>query len=290
MTNVETETGPSIGDLFAWIWAQRVSLMVGAVVGLAAAAAYYKTAQPVYSASIVVMPVADGDSGSRLGGLIGQLGGVGSLLGAGLSGESATQRHLAIFKSRAFAEQFIRANDLLPLLFYKRWNAAAKRWNVDGKDPPTVAEGVRLIEGIRTIAEDRRAGLVTVSIRWHDATLTATWANALMAFANQKLREQQIAESETTTRFVSSQIAETQALGVKEALYRVLEDQMKTMTLARTRPDYAFRIIDPAQTPMRRDRVSPRLIPVAFTGLVGGAALGLLLRFALPRLRRRKAA
>lgn len=286
MNEVATETGPSLGDLFAWLWARRLSLILGGIVGLGAAAAYYKLADPEYEAKIVVMPQSDGEGGSRLGGLIGQLG-VGSLLGAGLGGETAAQRNLAIFKSRAFTELFIRQYRLMPLLFADRWDATAKTWKSDGKDPPTEAEGVRKIEKIRVIAEDRRAGLVTVSIRWEDPKLASDWANALMDFANQRLRDQAIAESETSTQFITTQIGQTTALGVKEALYRVLEEQMKTMTMARTRTDYAFRIIDPAQVPMRRDRVSPKLVPAAFTGLVGGAVLGLLLSLFFAGRRRR---
>jgi uncharacterized protein involved in exopolysaccharide biosynthesis len=212
---------------------------------------------------------------------------VGALLGVTAGGESAARRNLAVFKSRAFAEQFIRAKDLMPVLFAKRWNAKVLKWKEDGREPPSLAEGVRAFEKLRMIAEDRRAGLVTVTIRWHDPQTAARWTNDLIAFGNQVLREQAIVESETTISYLDTQIGATQALGVRDALYRVLESQMKTMTLARTRSDYAFRIIDPAQPPLRRDRVSPRLFPAAFTGLVGGALLGLLATFAMPRYRRR---
>ena len=45
-------------------------------------------------------------------------------------------------------------------------------------------------------------------------------------------------------------------------------------------------VIDPAQPPLRRDRVSPRLVPTAFSGVIGGAILGLLASLLLGRRRR----
>jgi len=284
---VEAETGPAMSDVLSWFWRRRLSLVIGVIVGLVLAATYYKIATPKYSAEIIVMPQDDSESEGRLSGLLGNLGGVGALLGVGLGGESAARRNLAVFKSRAFTEQFIRAKGMMPALFEERWDATAKKWKEDGKDPPTLAEGVRAFEKIRGFAEDRRVGLVTVSISWKNAQTAAGWANEYVAFANQLLREQAITESETTMRYLDAQIGTTQAVGVREALYRVLESQMKTMTLARTRTDYAFRVIDPAQPPLKRDRVSPKLLPSAFTGIIGGALLGLLVGMVLPRLRRR---
>jgi len=287
MSSAEIETGPGFGDVFSWIWRRRVPIYIGVFAGLCVAGAYYLIAVPKYEAEITVMPVDDSESEGRLGGLIGQLGGVSSLLGLGLGSESAARRNLAVFKSRVFAEQFIQAKSLMPLLFEKRWDANAKTWKNDGKDPPTLTEGVRKLEKLRTISEDRRAGLVTVSIDWRDPATASRLANDMFSFANQMLRQQAIDESEATIRYLDLQIAQTQAVGVREALSRVLEGQMKTETLARTRSDFAFRIIDPARPPLRRERVSPRLLPTGFTGLIGGALLGLFVSLMMPRYRRR---
>jgi len=288
METAQIEAGPGFGDVVRWLWQRRLPIVIGVFVGLCLAGTYYFTATPKYQAEVTVMPLDDSEGGGRLGGLIGQLGGVGSMLGLGIGGESAAQRNLAVFKSRAFAQKFIEAYGLMPFLFEKRWDAAAKTWKQDGKDPPSLAEGVRALESIRTVAEDRRAGLITVSLKWRDPVVAARWANDMFAFANQVLRQQAIDESESTIRYLDTQIAQTQEVGVREALYNVMESQMKTGTLARTRADFAFRVIDPASPPLRRDRVSPRLFPIGFTGMLGGAVLGFFLSLLLPAYRDRR--
>jgi len=288
MENEQIEAGPGFGDVFNWLWRRRTPILAGVFVGLCLAGAYYFTATPKYQADVTVMPLDDSEGGGRLGGLISQLGGVGSMLGIGLDGESTARRNLAVFKSRAFAEKFIEAKGLMPVLFEKRWNAQAKTWKQDGKDPPTLSEGVRALEKIRTIADDRRAGLITVSIWGRAPALAASWANDMFAFANQVLRQQAIDESEVTIRYLDSQLAETREVGVREALYKVMESQMKTGTLARTRSDFAFRVIDPATPPLKRDRVSPKILPVGFTGALGGALFGFFLSLLLPAYRVRR--
>jgi uncharacterized protein involved in exopolysaccharide biosynthesis len=58
-----------------------------------------------------------------------------------------------------------------------------------------------------------------------------------------------------------------------------MERNQKSLSLARARPDYAFRVIDPAMPGGREMRVSPRLLSFAAYGglLAGASALALAL-------------
>jgi LPS O-antigen subunit length determinant protein (WzzB/FepE family) len=269
----------TLDAVFRAAWRMRW-LMLACIVagtGLAATAAWIMT--PKYRVAAVMIPVKGDDSRSALSSVVGQLGGLASLAGAAFSGGGNKDEYLEYLRSHEFTARFIEDEKLLPVLFAKKWDAAHGRWNVDDpNDVPTLNDGVEYFDrGIRSIQEDRRSGLVTLTILWKDREQAALWANTLVQRVNRDLRQRAIAEADASIAYLNSELAKTSVVELRESLYRLLENQTKTIMFARGRPQYAFKVIDPAYVPDADKFVRPKRLAMillgALAGLVGGLAM-----------------
>ena len=286
--NVATEAAPTrqrpvlmvtFDELLEVMWRKRWLVLACVVLGaaLAATAAWIMT--PRYRAQVILVPVKGDDMRGALSGALGQLGGLASLAGVALPGGGNKDENLAFLNSRAFLSQFIEEENLLPVLFAKKWDAQKGQWKVDDpEDVPTVADGVRYMDrSVRAVQEERRTGIVTLSIVWKDREQAARWANLMIERANRDLRARAVSDAEASRDYLNAELARTDVLELRQSLYRLIESQVKTIMLASVRPEYAFRVIDPAPVPDARDKVRPKRLAMIVLGALGGGIGSMLL-------------
>jgi len=271
----------SLLTIWRFLWRNR--LIVGSCFLLFAAAATAVSFKvtPRYRAEAVFSPA--GGSGN-FGQLSGQIGSLAAIAGINLGGEEGrkSEEELAYLRSRGFTAEFIRRHALLPVLYARRWDLHSGQWR---GDPPTLAEAVKLFSTkIRQISEDRRTGIVTLDIVWKDRYLAAQWANALIAEADDALRQRRIAEFSRSLDFLKQESAQAADVEMQTAVFKVIETELKDQMVARTRDAYAFKVLDPAVPPDAKDKDSPNK-PLYFTlGGVFGLIVGSI--WALSRQRR----
>lgn len=227
----------------------------------------------IYEARVVVMPQAQSDASGMGRSMLSQLGGLASLAGNLLPASSNAAESIAILQSDFFTAKFLESRQLLPLLYPRKWDAASKAWR-EPDEAPTLGDGLEeFSENIRSVTEDKKTGLVTLTVRWRNREQAAEWANLLVSDANEVIRRRAIDESKTTLGYLKQQLERTTQVEVREAIFRLTEGQAKTLMLAETRPDYAFRVIDPARVPEYRNKVAPKRLWFAALGFVLGAML-----------------
>ena len=262
----------TIDELLELTWRRR--LLVAACVlvfaALAAAASFVMT--PRWRAQVVIVPVKGDDMRGVLSSALGQLGGLASLAGLGSSGGGNKEENLQFLSSRGFLRSFIEEENLLPVLFAKKWDATKGRWNVDDPDDvPTIADGVRYMDSkVRSVQEERRTGIVTLSIVWKDPVVAARWANLMVERANRDLRARAIGDAEASKAYLNAELAKTDVVELRQSVYRLIENQIKTIMLASVRPDYAFRIIDPAVPPDLDEKIRPKRTVMTVLGALAG--------------------
>lgn len=229
-----------------------------------------------YEAELVALP--QGAERSALLNALGQFGGLASL--AGLGGADNGQRAEAIqmLQSQILARQFIGDHNLVPVLFASEWDQARNRWKV--RAPPTLNDAVEYFDHrVRDVIDDRRTGLVTVRITWTDPVQAAAWANELVQRANDQLRRRAVTRAQQAIDYLKREARATETVEVQQALYRLMEEQYKTLLLANVSEDYAFSVIDPAVAPDITHPVFPSLRLFTLAGLFLGAVLVLTLAF-----------
>ncbi|GIU37010.1 hypothetical protein TUM4637_35910 [Shewanella hafniensis] len=65
-----------------------------------------------------------------------------------------------------------------------------------------------------------------------------------------------VQKEERSTQFVNKQIELTNVADIKAILYKLVEEQAKTIMFAEVRDEYVFKTIDPALAP--EERVQPK--------------------------------
>jgi len=247
-----------------------VIVITGLVTLLSVAAALLIT--PVYRAEVLVMPVS-GESVGGLSSLANQFGGLTSLMGINLSGDQGNSAEaVATLKSRAFAIQFLKEEDLLPIIFNDKWDSEHERWKTENQaDIPTLQDGFRSFDKIRTVSVDNSTGLVTLTIDWTDPSFAASWANLMVEHVNQLLRQRAIWQAEKSLSYLRKEVEKTDVVELQQAIYRLIENSINEIMLANVRDEYAFRVVDPAVVVEEEDRIWPqRKLIVAVGFLIGG--------------------
>jgi uncharacterized protein involved in exopolysaccharide biosynthesis len=233
---------------------------------------------PVYRAEALLAPVKEDNQGT-LSQLANQFGGIGSLIGMdSLNTNSEMAESIAILTSRKFSEEFIDDDNLLPILFHKKWNSKSSQWKTRSVDEiPTLRDGARLFkENILSVTKDEESGLLILAIEWSDRDLAVEWANLLVKRANKQLRERKILETEASLNFLHKELDKTNVVEIRQSIFRLIESYTKAIMLANVNIEYAFRIIDPAAPLEKEDKIRPKRALILIIGFLVGCLLGAL--------------
>jgi uncharacterized protein involved in exopolysaccharide biosynthesis len=277
-TFVVREDQVSVRDLLLFLWRNRwIALATAGVCAIGAALVSFMVT-PKYTATMTIIPVSNetGTGLSSLGSAASSLSGLASLAGVHLGGEGkAEMEALATLQSQILTDTYVQQHNLLPILFSSQWDAASGKWKTrDPKKIPTLWKANQLFKGtIRTVEENTRTGLVTLSIKWKNPQLAAQWANGLVQLTNDYLRQKAIDESERSIAYLNQEIARTNIVEVKNAIYTLMEEEIKKEMIAKGRDEFALRVIDPAFPPERKS------FPQRFLWILGGALGGLFFGF-----------
>jgi uncharacterized protein involved in exopolysaccharide biosynthesis len=228
--------------------------LIAVVVFICAVASvvYALLAQQWYRADVVLKPA---DS-KQTQGLLGQLGGLSGLAGlAGLNfSDNRTSESIAVLKSRELIGGFIEEQNLLPVLFADKWDANTKRWKSD--DPvkqPDVRDGVKyFLRSVFSLQEDKKNGLVTITVDWKDGPTAAAWADMLVARVNEVTRNRALALAEYNVNYLKQELASSTVVAMQQSIGRVLESELQKLLLAKADKEYAFKTLDHAQAPRLR--------------------------------------
>ena len=265
-----------------------IALIAALCVAAATAVAFVMT--PKYEAVVVATFADEGKSGGGgLSALASQYGGLAEMAGVSLGGGGSKDASLAYLKSRIFIEGFIKENDLMPILYAKPWDSEKKKWR--GEEPeksPTLWNAYRFFSSIVGVQQDKKTNLITLTVTWKDREQAVAWANGLVKRANANLREKAIAESQMSVAYLEKELRKTSILEVQQTIYKVMETQIKTMMMANTQEQFAFKVIDPAAVVDEDAYVRPKRPLIIALGGVCGVFLGILFVFMRQAIRNRR--
>lgn len=235
------------------------------------------TIKPVYKAEVLMLPVTDSTgAGGGLAALTSQYGALASMAGFSLGSKDKSEG-LATLSSRLLTETYIRDNNLLPILFEKRWDAEKQQFKPDmrGKVPTLWDGNKKFNKRIRNIVEEKKTGLVRLSISWTDPVLAAQWANDMVKMTNQMLRQRAIDLSTRNINYLNEQLEKTSMVELRQSIFRLIEAEVKNVMVAQGNEQFAFKIVDPAVVPQEKDkpRKSLYLLIGAFLGLLSASIM-----------------
>jgi len=282
---VEAEELISLGDLWRVLSDYRWVFLAVAILTLLATLLAASLMTPVYRADVLLAPVSAENAKSPFASELNRFGGMVGLAGFTGGRDSDKNEAIATLKSRAFTEQFISEQKLLPILFDELWDASIARWQVSDPDQvPSLWDAYTMFDKeVRRVREDRATGLVTLTVEWKDPELAAEWANRLVQRVNAVLRDRAVAESESKIGYLREELKKTSAVELQQLLHRLIEAEMKDAILTNIDQEFAFRVIDPALVPEKA--LKPVIWRMAIFGTILSILAGLLVVLAVNGLR-----
>lgn len=284
-------------ELFAVIW-QGKWLIIAITAVFAVGAVIFAINQPnIYKSEALLAPADAEQGGGGLAALAGQFGGLASMAGINLGGGGGvdkTQMAIEVMKSRQFTSNFIQKHNILPdLMAAKKWNMADntisyddelynqadKKWlrivDAPFKPEPSMQEAYKEFSKIIVVNADKETGMITVSVEHLSPQISHQWVNWLVYDINKEMKDRDVAEATRSTTFLKSQIEQTNIADIRSILYKLIEEQAKTIMFAEVRDEYVFKTIDPAIIPEEKSKPKRALICVLGTML--GGMLGVML-------------
>ena len=249
--------------LQAWKTIVGITLVcIGLAVG------YALHAPEKFKAETLLAPASEEKSGASSA--LSQFGGLAAMAGISIPSDSNVEQVVATLQSRKFLRQYIHGKKLMPVLFEKIWDAESQSWLVQTReDEPTEQKAVDAFKGILSVDDDKKSGLISLSISWKNPEIAAEWANDLVKQLNKQLREQAIADSQKRVGYLEQELTKTTLQDMRAVLYNLLESEKQKAMLANVNEDFALQVIDPAVVPETREKPKRKLI-VALGGVCGG--------------------
>jgi uncharacterized protein involved in exopolysaccharide biosynthesis len=213
---------------------------------------------PVFTAkTTLIPPAAQGAGGGSAAAILGQLGGLGGLVGGALSTQG---KHMAYLDSDLLRDEIIQKYDL------------QKRW-----EHKYITQTRTALKGAVVIKDDKKSGLITLEFTDKDPKFAAEVLNAYVAGLSRLLGEAAIEDARRHREFLEKQISEAmrksyQSPQVRDAVIQGLVREFETTRLAEQQPNPNIVQVDIAKAPELKSGPKRALISV-ITSLATGFAL-----------------
>ena len=280
--------------LFAVLWAGKLKIIAITAVFAVGSVFYALSIPNQYKATALLAP-AQSDGGG-LSSALGQLGGLASFAGVSIGGGESSESQIAqeIMRSWSFVESFIADNNLeVEVYAAESWNKRSgelkidddvydidtQAWLLEDDEtgelvPPTSWELFERFSEMLSVSEDKKSGLVSVSLEYYSPNIAKVWLDLYVAAINEHMQKRQVAKVSQNISYLEQQIAQTSIAEMREVFYTIIEEQTKNKMVAEASPDYAFIAVSPSMVP--EEKSQPKRALICILGTLLGGVLGVL--------------
>lgn len=160
----------------------------------------------VYRAETTLMPLAPGGAQQALAAKLSE-NPLGDLLTGGGAQTGNLNKIFNILKSRTVAENVINSLDLKKVFFESAWDSKNNKWT---KKEPLMDIALKKLKVITTMSKEDRTGLVTLSVEFPDAELSAKIANQYLMECQNVLRTKTFSIAKKNRIELEKRLEETQ--------------------------------------------------------------------------------
>ena len=232
-------------DLLEAIWQGKWVITICAIAFLLLAVVYAVLQPNIYKSTSLLTP-SQSNSGSALGNMSSQLGGLAALAGVELGGSEQDQASLAvqILNSREFVSYFIKKYDLLvPIMAAEGWSLETNEllydseiYNVNEdkwlREPsglvgakPSLQEAYEVfMEKYFFISLDKENGSYTISVEHYSPYIAKEWVELLNYEINEVMRERAKQESKENLNYLNSQLDKTRVVEMRNTFYELIKE------------------------------------------------------------------
>ncbi len=282
-------------ELFGVLWSDKIKIIVITAIFAVGSVFYALSIPNQYKATALLAP-AQSDGGG-LSSVLGQLGGLASLAGVSIGDGESSESQIAqeIMRSWSFVEGFITDNEIAVEVYAAEgWNRESnqlkidndvyevetKTWRVEDdhtgiEGPPTSWQLFEEFLERLSVSEDKKSGLVSVSIEYYSPQIAKEWLDRYVASINAHMQSRQVAKVSNNIDYLKAQIDKTSIAEMREVFYTIIEEQTKNKMVAEASPDYAFVAVSPSMVP--EEKSQPKRALICISGTLLGGMLSVLL-------------
>lgn len=259
----------SLHSLFKYLYSKKVLITI-IPFGIVLLTALWVLSLPNTFLSEATLSPTEEASGGGLNNISGQLGGLASLAGISLGGDSTDQVTIAmeIIKSRQFIASFVTRNNLKrDLMASSEWDAETNsliinsdlydvnsdawvRVTKNGRPAePTDLEVYERFIQLLNVERDSTTGLIKVSLEFYSPALAQEWLQLLIKQVNSDMRRREIQSTKENIAYLEEKVEHIGDIEMKSVFFQLIQEQTKQLMLAEVRSDFVFTIIDPPYKP-----------------------------------------
>jgi LPS O-antigen subunit length determinant protein (WzzB/FepE family) len=279
----------NLQELFSIVWDRKI--LVGAITSLAAILSiiYALNLQNIYTSQTLLAPSNSEDS---LSSKLGNLSSLGGFAGFSLPSNPASKSQEGIERIKSFeffSTYFLPNIKLENILAVKSWtpdkdiiiydkNIFDKSTNAWKSGKPSDQQAFKAYKGIVLISKDKETSYVTISINHQSPIVAKKWVDTIVYQINESMRKIDKESARNSIEFLNETAQTTNLQSIKEAIAKLLENQMQILMLAASNESYVFKVLDSPIVP--EDKSGPGRAVICIIGTMLGFTFALLIIFA----------
>ena len=278
------ENEVDIKELLKVLWGGKIIIIASTTVFSILAVLYSLSLPNIYTSTTLLSPVGQETSAGNSNGGI---GGLASLAGISLSGQSIgnSSKALTKVKTLSFYKENILPNIFLPdLVAIESWDsqnniityASNKFYDAESKtilktaSPQTT---YKMFMKIVTFSKDTN-GFISISIKHQSPYIAKEWTELIVEQLNQFYRTQDKQQAESSMNFLNAQIAQTSFTEIKNIIAELLKQEIQKLSLIQANDFYVFSYLDPPI--VKEEKSEPERSSISILGAVFGFMLSIL--------------
>ena len=248
----------------------------------------------IYSSKILMAPTNSEDS---LTSQLSRYSDLAGLAGFNIPNEGASKSKEGIERIKSFdffSNHFLPYIKLENMIAVEKWSAPDNtftydkrifdknnnQWVREVKYPrskiPSAQEAYIHYKKFLSVRENDNL-FVTISIDHKSPQIAKKWVDIIFKQINKSMRNEAKKSADNSVEFLNKSIQTTNIQSIKEALTKLLEDQMRILMLVSSNEEYVFKIIDSSVIPEKKS--SPNRVLICIIGTLIGIILSIIFVF-----------
>jgi uncharacterized protein involved in exopolysaccharide biosynthesis len=313
----EEEDGINLLDYWRIIWKRRKTIgwIVAITIVITAAISFSMT--DVYRAKAVIIPMGAKDSGGGSSAIVGVLAQqFGGLPGIATSTSVTASEIVSLLNSSNLKEKIIRQYNLMPILFYKKWDTKQQAWkpgytilginpfyyssllvktvspaSAKGslkKDPniPDTWDALRRLDEMVRVSSNSKENTITISADFHDPELAAKIVDYYLVTLTDYMSSEVKRVATANRKYLEEQLVGMTDPFIKQKAYNMIAQQIEMGIMAEVRENFAFKLIDPPLAPDKP--IQPKRGQIVLLSIIVSLFIGICIAFFLEYLEKVK--
>ncbi len=217
---------------------------------------------PMFRAEAIIAP----KEGAKVSGASAML----SQLGGGLGGMMAAQLGIGggnldwievMLKGKELAKTVIEKENLLPVLFPKKWDTGKREWKRGGGAAPDLDDGVEaLLMNNLKLKKDAKRNLLTFGIEISDSVLSARLVGTYLSELNEKMKSEVQKESDVNRKYLEEQFNKTMDPWLQRKIQELIYNEIERAMVMNAQ---SFQILEQPAVPNKRSKPNRKMIVLA---------------------------